>query len=274
LTAPYAIVIDAVSFVVSTLFMVRIRRPETLPERTEGAPRPKMLPELKEGLGYVVRHPHLKWIAVCTGSSNFFGSIAFAVGLLYMARTLDLSAFWAGAVFAGYGVGSLVAALTTTRYQRLVGGIGNAIWISIVLGGIAGFLFPLAPKSFPIPMLFASTLLFGFGSMAYNISQVSYRQAITPERLQGRMNASMRWIVWGTMPIGSLIGGAIATATSLRLALWVGAIGGAFTFLPVFLTSVRTIKEMPEPVVEPTPAEATAAGGVLEPTSAPLTVDA
>jgi len=79
LTAPYAILADAVSFVVSTAFMIPIRRPEVLPERAEGAPKPKLLPELKEGLGYVVRHPHLKWIAVCTGSSNFFASISFTV---------------------------------------------------------------------------------------------------------------------------------------------------------------------------------------------------
>jgi hypothetical protein len=92
--------------------------------------------------------------------------------------------------------------------------------------------------------------------------------------MQGRMNASMRWIVWGTMPLGSLLGGALATVTTLRTALWVGAVGGAFTFLPVFLTSVRTIKEMPKPVPEPTPAEATATGGILEPTAPPLPVDA
>jgi predicted MFS family arabinose efflux permease len=123
-------------------------------------------------------------------------------------------------------------------------------------------------------VLVAGTFLFGWAAMAYNISQVSLRQAITPERLQGRMNASMRWIVWGTMPLGSLLGGALATAYSLRFALWVGAIGGLFTFLPVLLSSVRTIKEMPEPVTEPSPAGAEAAGGILEPTTHPLPADA
>ena len=69
LTAPYAIAFDAASFVLSTAFMLPIRKPEHLPERGEGEPRPKMLPELKEGVAYVVRHRHLKWIAVCTGPS-------------------------------------------------------------------------------------------------------------------------------------------------------------------------------------------------------------
>ena len=273
LTAPYAVALDAASFAVSTLFMIPIRAQETLPEHAEGEPKPKMLPELKEGVAYVVRHPHLKWIAMCTGSSNFFGQVAFSIGLLYMARTLHISSFWAGVVFAGFGVGSIVGALFTTRLQNAVG-VGNAIWMPAVLFSLGGLAFPLAPRSFPVPVLLAGTLAFGFGGMAYNITQVSFRQAITPERIQGRMNATMRWIVWGTIPLGALAGGAIATVYNLRAALWVGAIGGLFTFLPVLLSSVRTIREMPQSVSQPSPAEADAAGGLVEPTSTPLGAEA
>jgi hypothetical protein len=89
--------------------------------------------------------------------------------------------------------------------------------------------------------------------------------------MQGRMNASMRWIVWGTIPLGTLCGGAIATASSLRTALWVGAIGSLFTWLPVFFSSVRTIEEMPEPVAEVSAAEASLAGGIVEPAALPGT---
>jgi MFS family permease len=259
-TAPYAIALDALSFVVSAAFMIPIRRPEELPERAEGEPRPKLLPELKEGLAYVLRHPHLKWIAACTGSANFFNSITFSIALLYMARELHVSSFWAGVVFAGFGTGAIVAALTTTRLQRAVG-VGPAIWIPAIFFSLAALSFPLAPTSFPVPVLLAGTLVTGFASMAYNISQVSLRQAITPRRLQGRMNASMRWIVWGTMPLGALAGGVLATAYDRRTALWVGAIGGLFTFLPVLLSSVRSIREMPEPVDE----NAAARVGVIEP---------
>jgi MFS family permease len=269
-TAPYAVLVDAASFVISTAFMLTIRRGENPPQRAEGAPKPKMLPELKEGLAYVVRHPYLKWIAVCTGSSNFFGMMAGALVVLYMARVLHMSSFAAGIVMAGFGIGSLAGALVTARFQRAVG-VGAAIWMSALLFSVAGLAFPLAPASFPVPVLLAGTLLFGIGGMAYNITQVSLRQAITPERLQGRMNASMRWIVWGTMPLGTLIGGAIATAYSIHTALWVGAIGSLFTFLPVLLTSVRSIKDMPEPLTEATPAEAALAGGILDPATLPGT---
>jgi MFS family permease len=273
LTAPYAIALDAASFVVSTAFMLRIRKEEVLPERAEGAPRPKMWPELKEGVAYVVRHPYLKWIAMCTGTSNFFGQIAFAVVLLYMVRILHVSSFWAGVVFAGFGIGAIVGALTTTRLQRAVG-VGPAIVIPITVGSLAAFAFPLAPASFPVPVLLLGAVLLGFGSMAYNITQVSLRQAICPPGLQGRMNASMRWIVWGTIPLGTLLGGAIGTAYSLRAALWVSALGGLTGIFPVLLSSVRSIKEMPEPVERPTAAEADAAGGIVDPTTSPLAADA
>jgi MFS family permease len=270
MTAPYAIALDAGSFVISTLFMLRIRKGETLPEPAEGAPRPKMLPELKEGLAYVVRNKYLRWIAVCTGSSNFFGQVAFAIGILYMVRTLHMSSFATGVVFAGFGIGAIAGALTTTHFYKRVG-VGRAIWMPAIVFSGAGFAFPLARPGWGPFVLFAGAVAFGLSSTIYNITQVSFRQAICPERLQGRMNATMRWIVWGTIPLGGLFGGALATAYGLRTALWVGAIGGAWTFLPVLLSPVRTIKEMPEPV---TAAEADTAGGIVEPTTSPLAADA
>ena len=266
ITAPYAIALDAASFVVSTAFMLPIRAPETLPERAEGEPRARLLAELGEGLAYVLRHRHLKWIAACTATSNYFGQMIFAIGLLYMVRELHMSSFAAGAVFACFGIGSIVGALSATRLSTAVG-VGRAILIPAVLFSLAGLAFPLTPISFPVPLLVLGTLAFGFGSTSYNITQVSLRQAITPERLQGRMNASMRWIVWGTIPLGALTGGALAGAYGLRTALWVGAIGGLFTFLPVLLSSVRSIEEMPEPISEPTPTDAVAVGGLVEPTT-------
>ena len=268
LTAPYAIVADAVSFAASTAFMVPIRRVEQPPERAHGEAKPRMLPELKEGLMYVIRHPYLRAIAACTGSANFFGSISFTIALLYLVRTLHLSSFAVGFVFAMFGVGSIAGALAAGRVQRALG-VGRAIVIPALLFPIATLQYPLAPKDFAVPVLVVGSLIGGYSQVAYNITQVSLRQAITPERLQGRMNASMRWIVWGTLPLGQLAGGALASAFGLRAALWVGAVGSCFTFLPVLLTSVRSIGEMPEPIVEPTPAEAELAAGIVAAPTAP-----
>jgi MFS family permease len=268
ITAPYAVVLDAVSFVISTIFMLRMRHRERPPEHAAGEPRPKMWPDVKEGVRWVVGHPWLRAIATCTGASNFFATLLFAIMILYARRTLHLSPVEIGAVFAVGSIGSIGGALVVNRLQRRIG-VGPTIVLTAISFSLGGLAYPLAPKSFPLPYLMLGQVLFGFGSVAYNITQVSLRQAITPERLQGRMNAAMRWIVWGTIPLGSLAGGAIGQAYSLHAALWVGAIGGLFTFLPVTLTSVRSIRELPEPVTEPTAAGAELAGGLIEGTALP-----
>jgi MFS family permease len=245
ITAPYAIVVDAVSFVVSTLFMVDMKHRENVPERPEEG-HPRMWPQVKEGLQWVVGNRVLRAIAGCTGTSNLFGQVLFAVYLLYAVRVLHLSAFEVGATFAVGSIGSIAGALLANRL-RLRLGVGRAIVSYAVVFSCAGLLIPLAPESSPLPVLMAGFGLFGFASVAYNITQVSLRQAITPERLQGRMNAAMRWIVWGTIPLGTLAGGLIAQTIGLRAALWVGAIGGVPVFLWVLLSPVRSIRTMPEP---------------------------
>jgi MFS family permease len=230
---------------------------------------------VKEGLRWVVGHPWLRTIATCTGTSNFFSAILFAIGLLYFTRNLQLRSWEIGVIFALGSFGSIIGALVVNRLQRRIG-VGPTIVATAICFSVGGICFPLAPKSAPIPVLVLGFVLFGFGGVAYNITQISLRQAITPERLQGRMNAAMRWIVWGTLPLGSLVGGALAQAYSLRLALWVGAIGGLFPFLPVALSSVRKIGQMPEPVEAPTPAQAELAGGLVEglPLPGPAAADA
>ena len=268
ITAPYAIVVDAASFLVSTLFMLRMRHRENLPRQDEDVPRPRMWPQVKEGLHWVLGNRYLRPIAGCTGTSNFFGQILFAILVLYGVRVLHLSSVELGAVFAVGSCGAIVGALVANRVQRRLG-VGHAIVVYAILFSSAGLAFPLAPRSFPLPALMAGLVTFSFSSVAYNITQVSLRQAITPERLQGRMNAAMRWIVWGTIPLGTLTGGAIGQAISLRAALWVGAIGGLPVFLWVLLSPVRSIRTMPEPVAEPTPAEAELAGGLVEGTPLP-----
>ncbi len=268
ITAPYAIVLDAASFVVSSLFMLAMRDREQLPEREAGTKHPPMWPQVKEGLRWVIGNAHLRSIAMCTGSSNFFSSLLFAILILYAGRVLHLSAIEVGAVFAVGSAGSIAGALAADRLQKRIG-IGPAIVLPSILFSVGGLAYPLAPRSLPLPALMAGQALFGFGAVAYNITQVSYRQAITPERLQGRMNAAMRWVVWGTIPLGTLLGGSIGEWVGLKTALWVGALGELPTFLFVLLSPVRSIVDMPQPVTEPTPAAAELADGLVEGTPLP-----
>ena len=261
-SAPVAVLVDAISFLASAIFLFRIRKEETPPAtRAERRAGPGMKVEVLEGLRWVIGNRYLRWIAASTATFNFFGNIIFAVYLVFAVRELGLGAGVIGLIFAVSNIGYLVGALSANRLSRRFG-VGPTIVIGAA-GSISLLLLAIAPESNPIPFLIAAQAISSMGVPIYNITQVSFRQAITPERLQGRMNSVMRFVVWGVMPLGALLGGAIATWLSLRTAIWVGAVGMSLAVLPVLLSPVRTLREMPEPVQEPLPSEADAAGGLL-----------
>jgi MFS family permease len=253
LTAPLAILLDSVSYAVSALFVFLIRKDEPKPDPhvdEHGRERGSMLSEVRDGLRYVLGSPYLRGIAASTGTSNLFSNILFATFLVYAVRELGLGPAQIGIVFGIGNVGAIVGAVVADRWRRWLG-LGPAIVWSMALSTPGLLLTAAAPREMPIPFLIAGGLIYGFSAVVYNINQVSFRQAITPTTMQGRMNATMRFIVWGTIPIGAILGGAIATATSVVTAIWVGALGSILAVLPVLLTPVRSLREMPTPVDEP-----------------------
>lgn len=205
-----------------------------------------MRTELGEGLRWVLGNQYLRAISASTATFNLFGSMMWAILIIYLVRGLEMSPGLIGIIFSIGQAGYLLGALTTNKISAQIG-VGPAIVIGAMCG-IAQLLIPLAPQDAhgAIPYLIVSGLIGGFGVVLYNVTQLSMRQAITPERLQGRMNSVIRFIVWGVMPIGQLTGGALATAFSLRTAIWVGAIGCALAWLPVMFGPVRTLKEVPD----------------------------
>jgi MFS family permease len=256
LSAPDAVAVDAVTFVASACFVLAIRRREhrEVPSAAAEPPR-RMKEDMLEGLHWVFGNPYLRAQAACTGSANFFSSVIFSVLIVYAVRVLHLSPAKIGLVFSLGNGGFLVGALLANRIGRLLG-VGRATLVAALLSGPPMLLVPLAPRSNPLPLLIAAQVVASFGIVVYNITQVSFRQTITPERLQGRMNSVMRLLVWGTMPLGSLLGGALASTLGLHEAIWIGAIGGSFTFLPILLSPIVRLKEMPNPVEEPLAAAA------------------
>jgi MFS family permease len=239
-TAPYAIFVDAASFAGSALFMTGIKHPEQAPEPVS-ASRAGMKAEIREGLGYVFRHPLMRPMLLFVAISNFFSNVIFAILLVYAIRVLHLSPATIGLIFSLGNIGVLAGALTATRLARKLG-IG---WSLIVLGaaGDGSFLLvPLASGSLKIPFLVIPQLVFGFAAVATNVNAISLYQAITPDRLLGRMNASRRFAVWGVIPLGGLTGGALGSQIGLRETLWVGAIGMSVAFLPLLFSPTRLIR--------------------------------
>ncbi len=250
LTAPVAILLDAVSFLASAVLLLRIR---TVEPRIEPGEHANMRRELTEGLRYVLRHRYWRPMALTTGGSNFFWMICGSILLVYAVRSLGMSPEVIGLVLTLGSLGGLAGAFVAGRLSRRFG-VGPTIVGASVLFGPPLVLVPLAPESAPIPVLVVSFLLSTAGGTIYVITGLSLMQTLTPERLLGRMNASRRFIVFGSIPLGSLAGGALASWIGLRPTLWVGAIGACFCFLPIALSPIRHIGAMPtEPEPDPLP---------------------
>jgi MFS family permease len=247
--APFAILFDALSYLGAVLFVSLIRRGEPAPQPHDPAtgPRPSMWQEARSGIGYVLDSPYLRNIAACTGTLNMFGNIGGAILILYIADKdlgLGLSPGTIGFIFALGNIGVLIGALTGGKLAKLIG-LGPTIISTAMLSGVALLFVPLAPRDDPFWFLVIGGVIGGFTTVVYNVNQVGLRQAITPDRMLGRMNATMRLIVWGTIPVGALVGGILGATLGLQTALWVSAIGAFLGFLPPLLSPVRGLREIP-----------------------------
>jgi MFS family permease len=165
--------------------------------------------ELTEGVCYIFGHQYWRAMTVATAIYNFFNYVAFAILVVYMVRHLHMSALAIGVTLSLSNCGALIAAFFAQRIGRRLG-LGRAI----VLATFFGFplvLVPLAPGSYPIPFIILAFTLEGFGGVLFTVSTISLIHALTPQRLLGRANASRRFVVWGTIPLGGLLGGILAS---------------------------------------------------------------
>ncbi|HET8684918.1 MAG TPA: MFS transporter [Micromonosporaceae bacterium] len=259
-TAPFAVVVDAVSFVASALFVGLIRKREAKPERAADAHLGR---EIAEGLRFVLGNRLLRAIATCTGLFNLFGAATAAMTILFLVRDLGLGPGVVGLFFSVGAAGGLVGAFVVNPVVRRLGE-GPAIWVSTAVTAPFTLLLPAAEPGWRVWLAAAGFFVVSIGVVVYNVTQVSFRQRLTPERLLGRMNATMRFLVWGTMPVGGFLGGVLGELFGARTTLWVAAVAQCLAFLPVFLSPLRRMRELPGPVDEPPPREAAMAGPAAE----------
>jgi len=248
--AATAVIFDVVSFVLSAFFIWRIRRVETDPKLTAtgepAEPGLGMRREVAEGLRYVLGNRYLRSIAACTGTSNLFFNMMGAILILYAVREIGIGAAGIGFVISIGALGFLAGAFLANRIATRIG-VGPTIVITAFASFPAALLIAAAPAAYAIPLFVLAFIIEGVAQVVYNINQVSFRQAITPGRMQGRMNATMRFVVWGTIPIGSLLGGALGGIIGLHETIWLAAIGQVIPFLFVLFSPVRGIGAMPAP---------------------------
>ncbi|WP_067136793.1 MFS transporter [Microtetraspora malaysiensis] len=233
LTAPIAIVADAVSYMISATLLATVKA-----EETPSGGRVSLM----EGLRYVLGHPILRLIGLVGAMNMFINGIWAIVQPLYLVDELGVSATAYGLMISGAGAGGLLGALLAPRVIARYGHgptmYGTAVLI-IPLNVLVAFTGPgWRLALYPIGM----ALIFLVAVM-YNVAQGSYRQAICPEALRGRMNASLRFLMWGSLPLGGVVGGLLGEAVTVHQLLWIACLGTAAANLPFVLApAVRKLK--------------------------------
>lgn len=210
---------QAVTSLVSVVLLGRIEARE---EKPAPAPRRHLLRDIREGLGYVLSHRILRLIALNTAAVNLFLSAVMAIEVLFLTRTVGLPPAAIGWVLTTATIGSVLAATAADRVTRAVGA-ARLTWLSLLVTMPFGLLLPLADKDWRIGLFVLGSLVQSAGVTLYNICQVTYRQTVCPPHLLGRMTATMRFLVWGVLPLSGLLAGLLGELLGVRDALWVCA---------------------------------------------------
>lgn len=244
ITAPLAILTTVGTYVVSMLALLRTRDNEQLRAPEDRAPLHR---EIGEGLSWVFGNRFLRRIVGTTGISNLFSTFIFTLTPIYYLRIIGFTPEVMGLVFSIGAVGGLLGAIATPRIVARLGE-ARAIPVSAIAFSLSVVPFPLAvllPTPGAFALLAGQSFLMSFAVLVYNITQVTFRQRITPPRLLGRMNASIRFCVWGVMPLSALAAGWLGTLLGTVPALWIGAIGSLLSALPVVLGPFWRERDLP-----------------------------
>ena len=247
-----AIAADSASFLVSAAAVAAIRAPEPKPHVPEGG-HPRLVHDMAEGLRFVFGNVLLRAIAATTATSNLFSGVAAAVEIVFLVREVHASPGVIGLLFTMGGVGGVLGALAAGPLAARVGG-ARATLIGIA-GDVGGLLIPLTMPGAGLLLFGTGLLIVSFFVVVYNVNQVSFRQRLCSDRLLGRMNATMRFVVWGVLPVGALIGGVLGSVLGLRPTLWIGVIGEVLAGGWLVASPMRTMRDYPD-----APGEALLAG--------------
>ncbi|MFG2692076.1 MFS transporter [Kitasatospora sp. NPDC048407] len=239
LAAPLALVVDALSFLASALFLRRIDPAEPPPaEAGRGS--------AGEGLRWIRRSPVIRAALLGTATVNLFTFVISALFILFATRELGFSAGLLGSVLAAGAVGALLGAAVTGRLAARIG-VGPAFLLGLVLFPAPLLLIPLAGGSTgtAAALLFGAEFLSGVGVMILDISGGTIFAACIPDALRSRVFGAYQAVNYGVRPLGSLLGGLLGSTLGLRPALWIAAIGAVASGLWVLFSPIPRLRELP-----------------------------
>ena len=222
LSAPYAIVLDAVSYIWSACWLATIRKPE--PARPAPGARPKLRADVLAGVQVVVRHPVLRSIAAYNAFTVLFLSIERAIQMIFLVRVVGISATSVGLLTGLAAVGAMLGGVCS-RPAILRFGSLRVMLASATACNAFMLLIPLAAHGVRILLFTAGVAGASFGIIMFNVGSITYRQQTVPNQMLGRANVTMRFTSTLLLPIGAVIGGALGVALGIRETLWIAAIG-------------------------------------------------
>ena len=241
--APVLLVIDGFSFVISavTLGLIRDDERPVPPEERQG-----LVTEIREGIAFVASQPLLRRIVTTTALSNLGSTMVFTMTSILILRDLAFTPVLLGVVFTFGAVGGVIGSFGSARLVDWLGE-GPTIRASLIVSAVGMVSIPLAVHlpALALGLLCAGEVAFSVAVVSYNIVQVTARQKLCPTRLLGRMNASIRFVVWGIMPLGALAAGWIGSAVGALATAWVGAAIQALAILPFLLSPYGRLRELP-----------------------------
>ena len=239
---PFAVALDAASFLVSAVAVGAIRTREQVPAVPEEG-HPRLRHGIADGLRFVFGNRMLRAITATTATANLFGGMQLAIEVIFLVHVVHASPAIIGLLFAAGGAGGVLAALLASPIARRVGGARATLLSSFA--AVGGLLIPLAAPGPRVLFFGAGLVVSSFAAVVYNINQVSFRQDLCPDEMLGRMNATIRFVVFGVLPVGALAGGAIATLIGLRPTLWVAMSGQALAGIWLLASPIRGMRDFP-----------------------------
>jgi MFS family permease len=239
-TGPGAIAVNAASYLASAGFLGGIRPREPAVQRT--GERSRLYREITVGLRYVIGHPVLRLIALNGMIGLLFEYALLTVQPLLLVRSLGLRPAVYGLVAAGLAVGGVVGSLLASRVIAKLG-IARSLWLPLLVMSPPMLVMTLVGRGWHVVLYPLGYTVYLFGLTFQNVAQVSYRQAICPPELRGRMNATMRFLMWSMMPVGGLLGGFMAQDAGDRAALWACVIGVIVSVIPLLAKPVHGLSQ-------------------------------
>jgi MFS family permease len=237
-TAPVTLALNALAMVASGLLIFAIGKRECRPLQRR---KRHLAGEIADGVRFVFGNRLLSAVALSSATYKLFNGVYVAVLVFFLRRNLGTAVGTIGMIASIAAVGSLAGAVVAHRITRWLGQ-GVAIWASIGSTTPLLLLMPLAEPGWRLWLAAAGAGVAAIGVSVYTIAQVSLRQALTPDHLLGRMNATIRFLAWGALAVGGLLGSTLGARFGTRTTLMFGAAGMCTAFLPVLLSPLRTIR--------------------------------